>query len=218
MSTNLDIVVITASAISEQVYANLGPTNPVLTNGYGGWSVVQRPQRKSLTNWEGHAPFQMELDLFLSEVFKDKSVEDGIRKLERMAVVDTSLDPNRPPVVRVHGDSLPSVAKDLGWVIQDLAWGKTIRSVDHGHRIQQQVTLSLLEHISGGLVKESGIKPGGGLQPQYRTYTIKKGDTLQSIAKKLLGKEKRWQEIARLNNLHNPRNLPTGKKIRVPRK
>jgi hypothetical protein len=215
-SPNLNMVVISSSVINKEVWLWLGATNPVLTNGYGGWSTVQRPQRKALTNWEGHNPFQMDLEAWLSEVQRDRSVEDAIQKLEKMAAIDKTLNPNRPPMVRLHGDALPPGAKYLGWVIQDMTWGKTIRSLNHGHRVQQQVTLSLLEHVVGGLVKERGIKPGGGLA--FRIYTVRHGDTLKSIAKKLLGKESRWQEIARINHIHNPRNLKQGRKIRVPRK
>ena len=218
MNTNFNTVILTSSAIDTQVYGILGPTNPVLANGYGGWSIVNRPHRKALTNWDGHQPFQMDLDIFLSEFKADNSVEKPITHLERMAVVDTDLNPNRPPVIRIHGDALPKIAKDLPWVIQDLKWGVTKRSTEHGYRTQQQVTISLLEHIDGGLVNDRNIKPGSNPHPKYRTYTIKKGDTLQSIAKKLLGKASRWQEIAKINNINDPRNLKVGKKIRVPRK
>jgi hypothetical protein len=218
MSTDLHLVTLTANAIDTQVYAILGPTNPVLANGYGGWSVVNRPQRKALTNWEGHQPFQMELDLYFSDFKNDDSVEKQIVHLERMALVDTDLNPNRPPVIRIHGDAIPKIAKNLAWVIQDIKWGETKRSENHGFRTRQQVLVSLLEHIDGGLVDERKTKPGSGHKPKYRTYTVKKGDTLQGIAKKLLGKASRWQEIAKINNIHDPRNLKVGKKLRVPRK
>lgn len=217
-STNLEIIVLTASAIDAQVYAILGPTNPVLTDGYGGWSIVDRPQRKSLTNWDGHKPFGMSLDLYFSEIKTDGSVEPQISHLEKMAQVDNDLNPNRPPVIRVHGDAIPAVAKNLPWVIQNIDWGVTRRSLSRGHRTQQQMTVTLLEHVAGGLVDERNVTPGSGGQPKYRTYTIKNGDTLQSIAKKLLGKASRWQEIAKINKIHDPRHLKVGRKIRVPRK
>lgn len=217
MSVNVKSIVMTANAIDEQVYGTLGATNPILANGYGGWSIVTRPQKKAMTNWDGHQPFQLVFEIWFSEVARDKSIEGAIKSLSRMARVDSDLDPNRPPQVRIHGDAFDQTMKNIAWVIQNLEWGKTIRSENHGFRIQQQCTVTLLEHVTGGLVNESNVKPGQH-QPKYRTYTIKKGDTLQSIAKKLLGKASRWQEIARLNNIHDPRNLKVGRKIRVPRK
>jgi nucleoid-associated protein YgaU len=53
---------------------------------------------------------------------------------------------------------------------------------------------------------------------QPKTYTMKKGDTLWSIAKRYLGSGTRWREIAKLNNISDAevRRLPVGKVLRLP--
>lgn len=49
-----------------------------------------------------------------------------------------------------------------------------------------------------------------------RTYTIKRGDTLYSIAERLLGDPKRYKEILQLNPQVTPRKLHPGAKIAIP--
>ena len=49
-----------------------------------------------------------------------------------------------------------------------------------------------------------------------RTHTIRKGDTLWSVAKKFYGDGKRWKEIAAANDIANESKLPIGKVLRIP--
>jgi LysM repeat protein len=213
---DLKHVIIRSSAIETQVEAIMGPTNPIVAGGYGTWELQKRPHRKSLTNWTGHDPFTMNLDLMIFEDINDQiSIEGRIRDLERMAMPDRANTPVRPPVVRITGEMVPH--NDLPWVIQDMTWGVTLRNLSTFHRYQQQVTISLLEFITGSEVEQTNALPGHGV-PKYRTYTVRRGDTLQSIAKKLLGDSSRWKEIARLNHINDPRHLTIGQKLRVPRR
>ncbi len=51
---------------------------------------------------------------------------------------------------------------------------------------------------------------------QLASYTVKKGDTLSSIATKTLGNSGRWTELKKLNPSINPDRLVVGAKLRVP--
>lgn len=194
-----------------QVYAFLGETNPVAKDGFGGWTVINRPHRKGLTSWTGRNPLRMDVDLVITEFKAGTSIEPQIKALQQMAEPVVG-NPTRTPVINIHGDLLPHKAKD--YVIENVSWGATERNHDNGHRTRQQVTVSLLEYVDGGDVKETKTQPGKNIK--YRTYTIKKADTLPKIAKRFLGDYRRWKEIAKLNNLHDPRNPPAGRKIRIP--
>jgi LysM repeat protein len=55
-----------------------------------------------------------------------------------------------------------------------------------------------------------------GSGQQQRTYTVKKGDTLSSIAAHQLGKSSRWTEIAGLNGLRDPNRINVGQVLRLP--
>lgn len=49
-----------------------------------------------------------------------------------------------------------------------------------------------------------------------KSYTVKSGDSLWSIAKVQLNDATRWQEIANLNSISNPKNLQIGKVLTLP--
>lgn len=48
-----------------------------------------------------------------------------------------------------------------------------------------------------------------------KTYTVKKGDTLWTIAQKQLGSGDKWQNLAKLNNISNPNNLKVGQVLKL---
>ena len=48
------------------------------------------------------------------------------------------------------------------------------------------------------------------------SYVIKRGDTLGTIAKRLLGSSQKWREIARANPSINPNKLSVGETIMIP--
>jgi len=47
-------------------------------------------------------------------------------------------------------------------------------------------------------------------------YVVRKGETLQRIARDQLGDEERWSEIARLNGMQAPYRISVGQKLRLP--
>jgi hypothetical protein len=51
----------------------------------------------------------------------------------------------------------------------------------------------------------------------FISYTVKRGDTLQALASDLLVDPKKWNELARLNNLKNPNLIQPGFVFDVPR-
>jgi nucleoid-associated protein YgaU len=62
------------------------------------------------------------------------------------------------------------------------------------------------------------ITPPPPPEPTPTTYVVRKGDTLWSIAERLLGNGKRWQEIVAANPGIEPHRLPVGKKLLIPPK
>jgi nucleoid-associated protein YgaU len=60
---------------------------------------------------------------------------------------------------------------------------------------------------------EAPSEPAAPAEPEYRTYTVKSGDTLSEIA---LGFGVDWHEMAELNNLENPDLIFPGQVFKVP--
>ena len=52
--------------------------------------------------------------------------------------------------------------------------------------------------------------------PQQRTYTIRRGDTLWSIANREYGNGQRWRDIAQANPSIDPQRLAIGQEILLP--
>ncbi len=61
------------------------------------------------------------------------------------------------------------------------------------------------------------VRIAARLKPS-RTYTVRKGDTLSSIAAAQLGDDARWREIARLNGLQDPDAIRVGQKLKLPKR
>jgi nucleoid-associated protein YgaU len=168
-----------------------------------------------MTLWKGNPPLRMTVPLLLDAWRAGGSVENACNTLERMATPPGGRE--APPIVLIQGH-LPHTGKR--WVIDNdgLEWGDALYRHD-GNRIRQEVTVHLLEYIpedrlttnnAAGVVRDSS-------DTTVRSYTVKSGDTLSSIAAKLLGDYRRWTEIADLNNLRDPNVIYPGQKILVPK-
>lgn len=74
--------------------------------------------------------------------------------------------------------------------------------------------------VAGAAPASAAAQTSGGflMAPQERTYTVKRGDTLGSIAARELGSESRWPEIHRLNRdeVRNPNRIEPGQVLRLP--
>ena len=61
------------------------------------------------------------------------------------------------------------------------------------------------------------VKDAKVLQEKAPSYTVRRGETMRSIAKGALGNGDRWEEIYRLNRSYNPEvELPVGAVLRLP--
>ena len=203
------------------VVAWMGKDPPTMTDGYGGWTVRNRPRRQGLTVYAGHEPYTMELPLLFDGFRENDPVDAELSALERMA--RPPADYQEPPLVRVTG---PIPHADLQWVINGIRWGTSVRN-EGGYRVRQEVTLTLLRYIAEDRVnvkgsaerarsKTSGSTSSGG--GSVKLYTVKSGDTLSGIAAKLLGNYKRWTEIASLNGIRDPKLIVPGQPLRIPAK
>jgi nucleoid-associated protein YgaU len=61
--------------------------------------------------------------------------------------------------------------------------------------------------------RDAGV---GGSTAHPKFYTVKRGDTLSSIAADQLGDYRRWTEIADLNDIRDPRRVKVGQTLRLP--
>lgn len=201
-------ITLTTAAPRLTVTALRGLTPPAPTDGYGGWNLVSRPHRVALTEWVGVNPLTVAFSLIFDESV-NRDIEDDLATLERMAQPDGRV---APPVVTVHG-VVPHADKD--WVIGNLAWDPAPVYSPAG-RTRQEVTVTLLEHVSADLVPSAAAVARGQVATATKTYIVKRGDTLVTIAARQLGDYTRWTAIATLNGIRDPNRISVGQRLRLP--
>lgn len=180
---------------------------------------VERPKKKSLTEWTNREPFSQELNFKLhDESEQGEEIEAEIRKLEKMQGLDRG-DPE-PPHVTVMGDPPGCVPHDLhDWsegrwwveaVVEDV--DKTRRNKE-GNRFLYIGTIKLTEVVEDDTLTELPHKKKR--KPKQKRYKVRKGDTLSKIAKdeKVKGG---WQALAKLNKIRDPKKIKIGQTLRLP--
>lgn len=120
------------------------------TGGFGGWDIVQRPKRTSMTRYAGRDPFQMDVPVVFDGVRTQSGQETSISTLVRMSQQPTPLQ--QPPIIKVSG-AVP--IRGLQWVIQDFTWdNQSVYWVVQGGvpvRLRQSVVVSLLEFVDDNI-------------------------------------------------------------------
>jgi len=181
-----------------------------IVGGEGGWTLVDRPRRTSLTQWTGRQPYQMDVPVLFDGWRESESVEQDIRRLQIMSV---GSDFNPPPTVKIDG-ALP--VGGATWVITSIDWGDEVfwAQTPRGQyfRLRQDATVHLTEFVAEQRLK---IVITNSLPNTYTTQ--RKGETLKDIAKAMYGNGSRWKDIQKANpKIRDPNNIPAKTDIRIP--
>lgn len=122
-----------------------------LTGGTARWEEVERPRRRSATEWVGTDPHRLKLPLMIDgmDVLSDGvdvPMEADIATLASWT--QPASQTGQPPLLAVVGP-IKSVPGTPLWVIDGLEWltGTAVRQLD-GQRIRQEVVVTLLEHTA----------------------------------------------------------------------
>lgn len=199
---------------------------PAIASSDGGWAVVNRPKNVSFTAWEGYAPHQLSLNVLFDGFSQGASQETRYESLHRMMRTPVGAA-KQPSPVRLAG---PIPMTNLLWVIQSIDQDpRSIIRGDKGELLRVAVTISLLEYVEADVLVAAAVpSPAVRLNQTIaaaspappptsgRTHTVQYGDTLWAIAQKELGAGKRYTEIAELNGIRDPNNVPVGTVLKIP--
>jgi LysM repeat protein len=185
-----------------------------LSNGAGGWDQIDRKRRKSITEYKGGPGWQLDIPCLFDGWQSGTPVDSDVKTLEAMAV--PAVGEIEPP--KLHVDGGGAIPHDFWndpetlWVIDSFSWGDSLAVGNIRYR--QQVTVTVVEYIDEEVLPEAKKKAS---TKKHRTYVLKKGDTLQKIAKHFYRSAAKWKDIAKLNNIRDP-NHPgrPGKRIKLP--
>jgi hypothetical protein len=193
-----------------QVKMLRGDGIPKPTDGVGGWTIVQRPRRTAITQWDGRNPYSMDVPILFDAVNSGASVENDVAKLFQMGV-GSDFDP--PPTVQIDG-GLP--IKGATWVINGIQWGDDVIWNQDGksdpYRQRQDAVVSLVQYRPDARVKILTTKSLPNLYIVHR-----KGETMRSIAKVMYGDGSKWTRIKNANpSIRDPNHLKVNTKLRIP--
>ena len=160
-------------------------SQPTLPRGWFSWTFWQYSQTGRVNGVNA----KVDLDVFngsLEELYKFAGVDLGTGKPQKHTVV--------------AGDSFDSIANKYGITLREL-----INANPQLLKTGDQLTIPL------GNGNGSGSDGGGSSSP--RTYTVKAGDTLYSIAVKF---GTTVAAIASANNISNPNQISVGQILIIP--
>lgn len=203
----------------------MGDGPPQVSGGSGGWAERERPRRTDLMEWTRTPPYRLAVPALIeapnSDVDDIEAAVSALRGLGR--VVPGGY---QTPVLRLEG---PIPLTDLRWVIEGIEDGPFLRREEDGLLVRQFFTVSFVEYSDLDLLVTASpaeaaaaraqpptAGPATGQPVAARTYTVRSGDTLSAIAARELGDHRRWQEIATLNDVRDPRKLRVGQDLRLP--
>lgn len=194
----------------------LQDNEPAKIAGFGGWETVDRPKGQSFLNWKGQPLFSLSIPLLLDGWKSQTSIQRDFNIISVMG--QPTRNTEQPPRIKVSGPALPLVGYQLGllWVVDDIDWKESLKD-SSGKLLRQPLGLTLLEYAEPDITLAQKQKKK--TKRTSRIYVVKSGDTLLSIAKAKLQSAKRWREIAKLNNIRDPRahkKLRKGKRLRLP--
>lgn len=208
------------------VQSLMDATMPVISDGYGGWQVIPRKNKVGIVAWQGNNPMRMKLGLMLDawgpNALRPNNIETDCVNLDTMASANRNNN-TRPPSITFLADQYVLPKQNVTWVIDDIQWGDGIKNRDTGIRLRQQVSLVLLELVEDTLLntlspaltrRTATISENSLAFP--KTYTVKPGDTVGSIAARIYGKESLWHVLAKANKIRDPGSIKVGQVLKVP--
>lgn len=174
------------------------------------WERVDRPGRKPLTLRTGRRLPTLNLSLRLARADVQSSIEDLIAALVKLGEAEE----------RVTLSNMSPAARGP-WRITDLAITSSALQAGTNAITRATATLSLVA-ASDGLSRRGPLSGGkdDGKGGKSTRYTVKKGDTLRSIAAKpsIYGNPNAWQRLAKANGIKKPgAELKPGRVLKVPR-
>lgn len=137
---------------SQRLVADMAGDDTV-TGGVGGWEQLARPRRTAAVAWVGTPAMQWQIPLVLDGFDANRSVERDCSRLEGWGK-PVKGDP--PPVLLVETDEGRGPANSK-WVLDSIDWGDQARN-GSGERIQQYLTITLLEYVPGQILKGPAAK------------------------------------------------------------
>lgn len=200
-----------------RVTCKLGAESATPGGGVGGWEGLTLPGRDDAIEWGSTPGRTLSIPILIDGLEPRRSIESDIATLYTMGrPADGSPRGSTPPVVKVRGMVRGT---DREWVINAIDEGAALW--DGMHRVRLFATVNLMEFVPPELVVIRRRSKSGKAQ-SAGTYTVKRGDTLGSIARDRMGRKTAAsiaagvRELKKLNNVRDAKSIRPGQKLKIP--
>jgi nucleoid-associated protein YgaU len=186
------------------------PTPSTTSSGDQQAGTQKKLNAPTLTFGGGNSR-QLSLELFFDvtePVLGDRDVREETSKIVELTRIERKLD--RPPTCAVSWGTAPN---DLDFpfigVVSNLQQRFTLFSSE-GKPVRATLTVTFTEFV----VPTDDQRQ---TDPEFTTRLVKRGDSLSSIAAEMYRDPTLWRVIAGANALDDPRHLPIGLRLNVPK-
>jgi hypothetical protein len=187
------------------------------SRGEGG-ARSKRELNAPILNFGGGGSRQLMLDLFFDITEPVQGVRlDDVRHLTNRIVELTRIERlekhRRPPTCRVSWGDAPA-GSDFPFVgvVSDLTQEFTMFRSD-GKPARAHLSITFVEVNDPEIDRRRQRRS----TPEVATRVTKQGDTLSGIAAESHRDPKAWRTIAEANNIDDPRRLPPGRTLTIPK-
>lgn len=157
----------------------------------------------------GGASRTISLQLFF-DVTEGPATDVRAETNKLVALTRIERDLGRPPVVTLSWGGAPQ-GSDFPFVgvVTNLQQSFVLFRAS-GEPVRANLTVALTEYIDPEQNKRM-------TDPELATYVVKRGDSLSAIAARLYRDPTRWRVIATANGIDDPRSLPIGARMTIPK-
>jgi len=145
----------------------------------------------------------LKMDLFFDTYEKKTDVRGFSRKITEL--LEKNLSTKAPPILLFAWGNLNFQC------VLDSASQKFTMFLNDGTPVRATLSVSFKEFQPVEIEIQRGLFIG-----PPTVHNILEGETLSGIAGDALGDSGAWREIAELNNIENPRKIPTGTQLIIP--
>lgn len=182
-------------------------------------SVTWTPQASRQLNaprliYGGGAGRTLTLELFfdVTEPINGTQIDDVRKETNKVVTLARKdRDLGRPPVVAIEWGAAPLTGSDFPFVgvVSQLTQTFTLFKAN-GTPVRATLNVTFTEFVDPEIDQRK-------LDPEFTTRTVKRGETLSSIAAELYGDPTLWQVIAQYNRLDDPRRIEIGRRLAIPK-
>jgi Contractile injection system tube protein/LysM domain len=157
----------------------------------------------------------LSLELFFDTTEETNEAKRDVRNLTnqiaKLTRIVRDLDPQRPPICVVSWGRTTPTGSDFPFtgVVSQLTQSFSLFLAD-GRPVRANLTATFIEYLDP-------TKDALENDPEFTTRLVKRGDTLSSISAEVYGDPTLWRVIAEANRLNDPRHVPVGLRLNIPK-